>query len=101
MQRINGAGPADVTCRGCIHLRRFRNKGRVAWMKCSRVYVTASSATDWRAGWAAIAEFQERFGADVLYNGPRYTDPPILAYGSGGWLWFEIGPVEIMLHRTV
>ena len=33
---------------------------------------------------AAITEFQERFGADdVLYNGPRYTDPPILAYGSG------------------
>ena len=53
MQRVYGAGPADVTCKTCAHLHRFRKGNRVAWMKCSRAYVTASSATDWRSGWPA------------------------------------------------
>ena len=59
MHRVYGVGPLVTKCRTCRYLQRYRKAGRVSWMKCLRARVTASSATDWRAGWPACGLYVE------------------------------------------
>lgn len=60
MQARYGPGPEGVTCKNCVHLRRFRQGAR--WMKCGLSRITGGAGTDWRAGWPACGRYEEANG---------------------------------------
>lgn len=55
MLRVYG-GTANAYCRTCQHLERHM-RGAV-WFKCAMAHPTSSTATDWRAHWAACGLYQ-------------------------------------------
>ncbi len=57
MLAVHGAKPGRK-CGECLHFARYKQVA--VWSKCTLARTSASYATDWRTGWPACGQFQER-----------------------------------------